>query len=109
MTNKPIIDRAEVSLDIDHKLYMGSFGRDSVFDARADAHGLHLHIVHPGEERRQVGLHLQYFLLAGILEAAAASLEAAEEPVDTLHHDALHAAAQAFEKATRRTRRRKKS
>lgn len=108
MTNRPIIDRAEVSLDIDQKLYMGSFGRDSVFDAKADEHGLHLHIVHPGDERRQVGLHLQYFLLAGILEAAAESLEAAEEPVDSLHQPALNAAARAFEKATRRTRRRRK-
>jgi hypothetical protein len=108
MTNKPIIDRAEVSLDIDHKLYMGSFGRDSVYDARADAHGLHLHIVHPGDERRQVGLHLQYFLLAGILEAAAESLDAAVDPVDALHQPALNAAAKAFEKATRRKRRRAK-
>ena len=109
MTNRPIIDRAEVSLDIDQKLYMGSFGRDSVFDARADEHGLHLHIVHPGVEKRQVGLHLQYFLLAGILEAAAESLDAAENPVDSLHHDALNAAAKAFEKATRRSRRRKRN
>lgn len=109
MTRRPIIDRAEISLDIDHKLYMGSFGRDSVFDASADEHGLHLHIVHPGDESRRVGLHLQYFLLADILTAAADSLDAAETPLDTLHQPALNEAAKAFEKATRRKRRRKKA
>lgn len=108
MTNKPIIDRAEVSLDIDHKLYMGSFGHDSVYDAHADEHGLHLHIVHSGDERRQVGLHLHYFLLAGILEAAAESL-AAGPPVDDRHQAALNAAAKAFERATRRRRTPKKA
>lgn len=105
MTSHPITDRAEVSLDIDNKLYMGSFGRDSMFDARADEHGLHLQIVHPGDERRRVGLHLQYFLLAGILEAAAESLEDADAPIDELHQQTLNAAAKAFEKATRRKRR----
>lgn len=109
MTNRPILDRAEVSIDIDSKLYMGSFGRDSSFDARVDEHGLHLHILHPAPQKRQVGLHLHYFLLAGILEAAAESLDSAEEPVDSLHHEALNAAAKAFEKATRRKRRRKKT
>ena len=109
MSRKPIIDRAEISLDLDDKLYMGSFGRDSVFDASADAHGLHLHIVHPGEERRRIGLHLQYFLLADILRAAAESLDEAEDPMDTLHQPTLNAAAKAFEKATRRRRSRRKN
>ena len=106
MTNRPIIDRAELALDIDDKLYMGSFGRDGVFDARTDEHGLHLHIVHPGDEKRRVGLHLHYFLLADILAVAAESLDAAETPVDALHQPALNAAAKAFEKATRRRRKR---
>lgn len=109
MTNRPIIDRAEVSLDLDDKLYMGSFGRDSVFDASADEHGLHLHIVHPGDDRRRVGLHLQYFLLADILTAAAESLALEDAPLDELHQPTLNAAAKAFEKATRRRHRRKKS
>ena len=108
MTTRPIIDRAEVSLDIDDKLYMGSFGRDSVFDASADEHGLHLHIVHPGDEKRRVGLHLQYFLLANILTAAAESLDAAEDPLDALHQPSLNEAAKAFEKATRKRRARRK-
>ncbi len=103
MTRKPIIDRVEVSLNLDDKLYMGSFGRDSVFDASADSHGLHLHIVHPGYQKRRVGLHLQDFLLAYIL-AAAESLDEAEAPLDALHQPSLNEAAKAFEKATRRHR-----
>ena len=104
MTRKPIIDRVEVSLILDDKLYMGSFGRDSVFDASADSHGLHLHIVHPGDQKRRVGLHLQDFLLADILAAAAESPDEAEAPLDALHQPSLNEAARAFEKATRRHR-----
>ena len=62
---KPIADKAEVSIDFPDKFYMGTFARESRFDVTADAEG-----------RRKVGLHLHYYLLAGILDAMADAVEA---------------------------------
>jgi hypothetical protein len=67
--SKPITDKAEVSIDFPDKLYMGSFGRESHFEVTADAEGVHIHLNRPGKERRHVGFHLHYYLLAGVIEA----------------------------------------
>lgn len=73
---KPIADKAEVSIDFPDKFYMGTFARESRFDVTADAEGVHLWIERLGDNRRKVGLHLHYYLLAGILDAMADAVEA---------------------------------
>jgi hypothetical protein len=70
----PITDKAEVSIDFPDKFYMGSFGRGSRFDLTADKEGIHLHLERSEGERRRVGLHVHYYLLADLLEASAAAV-----------------------------------
>ena len=67
----PITDKAEVSIDFPDKFYMGSFGRGSRFDLTADREGVHLHLERTEGEKRRVGFHIHYYLLADLLEAAA--------------------------------------
>ena len=98
---KPIIDKAEVSIDFPDKFYMGSFGRDSSVDVAADADNLHLTLEHGGEQRRKVGLHIHYYLLAEILEEAAAAL-AALPPLDEPHRTAVEAGARKLASAVRK-------
>lgn len=71
---KPITDKAEVSIDFPDKFYHGSFSRASSYEVSADAEGLHISLDRPGEDRRHVGFHVQYLLLAGILESTAEAL-----------------------------------
>lgn len=66
-TMKSITDRAEISVDFPSKAYMGAFGRESSFEVKVEPDEVLLRIVRPGEERREVGVHLHYFLLADIL------------------------------------------
>lgn len=65
----PITDKAEVSIDFPDKFYVGSFGRGSRYDVTADAEGIHLHLDRQGGEKRHVGFHIHYVLLADILES----------------------------------------
>jgi hypothetical protein len=67
---KPITDRAEVSVDFPDKAYYGSFGQHSSYAVRADEHGLHIDLDRGTGEKRHVGFHIHYFLLADILDAA---------------------------------------
>lgn len=67
----PITDKAEVSIEFPDKVYMGSFGRGSRYDVTADAEGVHLHLERTSGEKRRIGLHVHYYLLADLLEAAA--------------------------------------
>lgn len=102
---KPITDKAEVSVDFPGKAYYGSFGRHSSFDVRADEHGVHVDLDRREGEKRHVGLHVHYYLLADLLEAIAASLKRARLP-DEAHKPALikatHALLQALEGRARR-------
>jgi hypothetical protein len=70
----PITDKAEVSIDFPDKFYMGSFGRGSRFDVTADKEGVHLHLERSEGEKRRVGFHIHYYLLADLLEAAATAV-----------------------------------
>ena len=70
----PITDKAEVSIDFSDKFYMGSFGRGSRFDLTADKEGVHLHLERSEGEKRRVGFHIHYYLLADLLEAAATAV-----------------------------------
>lgn len=71
MTSKPITDQAEVSIDFPEKFYHGSFSHSSRYDVTADTEGVHIYLQHHGGEKRQVGFHIHYYLLAELLAAAA--------------------------------------
>lgn len=89
----PIADKAEVSVEFPDKAYIGSFGRNSQFDAYADADSVAIKLVRPGDERREAVMHLHYGLLAEILTELAQSLKA-RAPLDEPHRAELSDAAQ---------------
>ena len=65
---KSITDRAEVSVDFPNKTYMGAFGRESSFEVKVEPNEVLLRIVRAGDERREIAIHLHYYLLADILK-----------------------------------------
>lgn len=71
---KPIIDKAEVSIDFPNKYYQGSFGRGSRYDVSVDARGVHIALERGGQEKRKVAFHLHHHLFSGILESIADEL-----------------------------------
>ena len=70
----PITDKAEVSIDFPDKFFIGSFGRGSRYDVTADIEGIHLHLDRIHGEKRHVGFHIHYYLLAELLAAAATAV-----------------------------------
>ena len=103
-TTHPIHDKAEVAIDFPDKVYMGSFSRSSVFEARAENDGLFIKLERKGEDSREVEVHLHHHLLADILDAWADSL--ADEPVADDDHrktllDALAKVGKAVKKKPR--------
>ena len=92
MSLHPISDKAEISVDFPDKAYLGNFGRHSQFDAYADHDSVAIRLVRPGEDRREVQVHLHYGLLADILAELARSLTA-RDPVDEEHRRELSEAA----------------
>jgi hypothetical protein len=88
----PITDKAEVAIDFPDKFYSGGFGRDSIFEARAEADGVLIRLVRPGSDKREAQIHLHHFLLASILDDLAGSI-AAREPIDLIHREPLLKAA----------------
>lgn len=101
---KPIVDRAEVSIDFPDKAYIGSFGRQSGYEVRTDADEVLLKLIRPGEDRRECAMHLHYYLLADILHDMAQALEA-NPPLDDAHREPLQAAAKSLVGALKRRRR----
>lgn len=95
--SQPITDKAEVSIDFPEKFYMGSFGRGSRFDLTADVEGIHLHLERVSGEKRRVGLHVHYILLADLLEAAADAV-AKVKGLEPQHAARLKEAAQHWRK-----------
>ena len=81
---KPIKDKAEVSIDFPDKFYMGSFTRQSKFEARSENDGLLIKLKNDGDQERAVEIHLHHHLLADILSEWADSL--ADDPI----HDGDH-------------------
>ena len=71
---KSIVDRAEVSVDFPDKTYMGAFGRESSFDVKVEEDEVMLRIVRSGNDRREIAVHLHYYLLADILKALGQGL-----------------------------------
>jgi hypothetical protein len=84
----PIPDKAEVSVEFPDKAYIGSFSRNSKFDAYAEEDSVAIRLVRPGEDRREAGMHLHYGLLADILVELARSL-ASRHPLDEPHRAEL--------------------
>ena len=91
---KSITDRAEVSIDFPDKAYMGAFGRESSFDVKVEPDEVLLRIVRSGAERREIAVHLHYYLLADILKELGQGIARGE--IDELHLKALREAAQAL-------------
>jgi hypothetical protein len=96
-----ITDKAEVAIDFPDKAYMGGFGRDCSFDARADADGMTIRLVRTSGEKREADIHLHHFLFAGILADLAQSLDE-REPIDETHRQPLLAAARKLAAALER-------
>lgn len=71
---KPIIDKAEVSIDFPNKYYQGSFGRGSRYDVTVDTRGIHIDLERGGQEKRKVAFHLHHHLFSGILESISEEL-----------------------------------
>lgn len=96
---RPISDRAEVALEYPDKFYSGTFERSSRFEAALDATGVLLVLERPGSEdvRKSVHIHVNYGLLADILEQL--SSQVAKIPVGEVHRDHLQQAALAFSRA----------
>ncbi len=96
--SKPIIDKAEVSIDFPDKFYHGSFGRSSRFDATVDEHGMHIALDRPGEEQRHVAFHLQHHLFGAILESIAEEITE-KQPLPESHRQHLFEAAEKLVRA----------
>ncbi len=105
---KPITDKAEVSIDFPEKVYMGSFGKASGFEVKADPDEVLLKLMRHGEQRREVTMHLHYYLLADILSEMAEAM-AAMPPIDESHRAPLSEAAQALAAALKTKGRAKQS
>ena len=85
---KSITDKVEVSLDFPDKAYVGSFGRESSYDVKVGPDDVLVRIVRGGEQKRQVALHLHYYLLADILTEIGEGLAEHQFP-DHEHLEAL--------------------
>jgi hypothetical protein len=97
---KPVSDKAEVALEYPDKLYIGTFDRSSRFEAHLDATGLSLTLERVGDAdtRKAVHLHLNYGLVAEILQDVASTV--ANVPAnDMAHREALTEAAAALHRA----------
>lgn len=98
---KPITDKAEVSIDFPEKAYMGSFGRGSRFEIQASEEEVLLKLVRASGARREVAMHLHYYLLADVLSELAGALKAMP-PLDEPHRAALVEAAKTLSVALRK-------
>ncbi len=85
---KSISDKAEVSVDFPDKTYMGSFGRESSFDVKVEPDEVLLRLVRAGDERREIAIHLHYYLLADLLKEIGRGL-AEHDFLDESHLKAL--------------------
>ena len=70
---KPLPAKAEVALEYPDKLYIGTFDRDSRFDAHLDGSGLSLMLERVGDAdtRKSIHMHLNFELFAEIFRDVA--------------------------------------
>ena len=73
--SKPIPDKAEVTLEYQDKLYIGTFEQTARFDAHLDGTGISLNLHRAGEAgvRKSVRMHFHYALFADILRDLGAA------------------------------------
>jgi hypothetical protein len=97
---RPIADKAEIALEYPDKLYIGTFGRSSRFEAHLDPTGIALTLEHPGVEdvRKSIHMHLNFGLFADILGELASTVSRIESD-DVMHRDQLAQAAADLHKA----------
>ena len=100
----PITDKAQVSIDFPEKFYVGSFGRDSSLDVSADDQGVHITLERQAGQKRRVGFHVHYYLLADLLQSIGQALSGCRE-IDEPHRSALAEAAGKLNKAVETGRR----
>lgn len=93
---KPVVDKAEVSIDFPDKAYMGAFGRDARFEVRASDDEVLIRLVRDGEDRRAVAMHLHYYLLADVLTEMAQVLKTTVPHLDEAHRGPLRDASKAL-------------
>jgi hypothetical protein len=102
-TTHPIPDKAQIAVDFPDKFYMGSFARESKFEARAENDGLFIKLTRSGEQKRAVEIHLHHYLLSDILSAWADSL--IETPqMEAEHKIEMLDALKQVERAVRKTK-----
>lgn len=89
---RSIADSAEISVEFPEKVYYGSFTRHSTFDVRADDQGAHIELERRGGEKRHVGVHIHYHLLADILSSLGKAVAGCKE-LSELQREALQEAA----------------
>ncbi len=88
-----IQDKAEVSVDFPDKAYYGTFGQHSTFEVKSDEQGIHIDLQRDSGEKRHVGFHVHYLLLADLLTSIGQSLTK-QKGLDQIHREALTEAAQ---------------
>ena len=97
---RPILDKAEVALELPDKLYIGTFERSARFDAHLDKTGvsLTLHRTGDAEVRKSVRMHFHYGLFADVLRDLANTVSGM--PIeDVEHREMLCAAAEVLHRA----------
>ncbi|MCC7271695.1 MAG: hypothetical protein IT561_03440 [Alphaproteobacteria bacterium] len=100
MSTQPIADKAEIAIEFPEKAYMGAFGRESRFDAAVESDSVMLRLSRAGDHKREVVIHLHFYLLADILQTVAASLRG-QPPIDAVHREPLERAVAALHAALR--------
>lgn len=103
---KSITDKAEVSVDFPDKAYMGSFGKESSFDVKVGLDEVLVRIIRSGAERREVAVHLHYFLLADILAEIGQGL--AMQELDQTQCEVMRDGAEALTKGLAKSLQRSK-
>ena len=93
-----IQDAGQIAIDFPETFYMGSFGRNDEFEARAENDGLMIKLIRKQGEKRQAEVHLHHLLLADILTEWAESLKD-EPPMGKTHKKTLIAALKKVEAA----------
>ncbi|MGC2779236.1 MAG: hypothetical protein WA418_26730 [Bradyrhizobium sp.] len=98
--SKPIPDKAEIALEYPDKFYVGTFAHSSRFDAHLDPTGLALTLERPGPEdvRKSIHMHLNWGLLAAIIDEIAANIAAIPKD-DVVHREQLHESVAALHEA----------
>ncbi len=94
--SKPIVDKAEVSIDFPDKFYHGTFSRSSRYNVVLDDQGVHITLDREEGEKRHIAFHIQHHLFGDILSAIADQI--AEAKLSDLHRQQLKDAAEKLSK-----------